>query len=241
MPQHNPVTYLHIDSEEVVSLSANTTGEFSVIADISIPEGWRYEFPRNEPIEFFAYTHESFTVTASSTETKSLSNNLVNSPALRDIDTGASETAITGPRSLVVWDDEDDIQTGVDSVDYDANEFTYTDSDAGDNPLEVFYLWGDSSQVEFRHYNPAEDEYEKRFQTTMRRFHESRVFDSDSYITFDNQFTAREKDHLKVTLKTDVDLTNWDVYDENQGGGPGTMTTYSYSDFAIPVRKIPTA
>lgn len=225
-------------TDEEVTLNTNTTGEFSEIIDIQVPKGYRYEFVKGHPITMFIYTHESFTVSASSTETKNLSNDLVNSPVMRDIETSSAETQIYGPRSLVVWDDEDDIQTGVDSVDYSADSFAYTDSDANANPLEVFYLFGDSSSVQFREYQPDEETFDVRYSDNIRAFHTTNVYDSTQMIQFGSTFTLEEKQHLKVAINTDVDLTNWDVYDENQGGGPGTMTTYSYSNFSIPVRKV---
>lgn len=233
-----PVT---IADGAVKSLSANTTGQFSHIVDIEVPHGEKWEFPatRNHGIQLYVYTHESKTVSATggSTGTVSLSNDLVNSPARRDIATSSSESSVTGPGSLVVWDDTDDIQTGVNSVDYDANEFDYTNSDASSDDLEVFYLWGDSSQVEFRSYDPAEEDFDKEFITSMRQFHEADVYNENSKVTFPHSFTLDEKQHLKVTVKTDVDLTNWDVFDDNQGGGPGNFTTYSYSYFSLPVKR----
>lgn len=234
------VSTINIDDTEVTT-SANATGEFSAIIDIQIPSGYRYEFVPGHPLEMYVPAHESATVSATggSTGTVSLSHDLVNSPAVRGVDTSASETEINGQRDLVVWDDQNDIQTGVASVDYDANEFDYTNSDGSADDLEVYYLWGDSAQVEFRTYTPDEERYEKELIKPMRSFHSGRVFSQESYITFPEPFTMMEKEHLKVSVKTNVDLSNWDVYNEGQSGSPGDFQTYSYADFSLPVRKVP--
>ena len=161
----------------------------------------------------------------------------MNSPALRVIDPSSSTTAITGPRSLVGWDNESDFQTGVNAVDYDANSFDYTTPDATDRPLEIYYLWGDSAQLEFRSYDRAEEEYQKELIKSVREFHEADVYNSNSRITFPESFTLREKEHLKLTLKTDVDLTNWDSFDSDNPNAVSGLDTYSYSYFKLPVIK----
>ena len=235
--RHEVTTVDIRDSE--VTLSTNTTDEFSAIVDIQVPAGYRWEFPGDKPIQFFAYTHESKSVSANSTETVNLSNDLVNSPAVRDVETGSAETSVTGQRSLVVWDDNDDIQTGVDSVNYSGNSFDYTNSDGSQDNLEVFYLWADTSQLEFRTYTPDEERFEKKWIGTMRQFHESQVYKRQSHITFDEPFTMLEKEHLKMHVKTPVDLTNWDVLGPSPSSSPGNFDTYSYSDLQIPVKKIP--
>ena len=228
------------DSE--VTLSTNTTGEFSAVVDIQVPHGQRWTFPSDSThgIEFYGYTHQSETVTTDSgTETVTLDNNLVNSPALRDIETSSSTTEITGPRSLVVWDNESDFQTGVNAVDYDANSFDYTTPSATDRPLEIYYLWGDSAQLEFRSYDRAEEEYQKELIKSVREFHEADVYNENSRISFPESFTLRSKEHLKLTLKTDVDMTNWDSFDSNNPNTVSGLDTYSYSYFKLPVIKQP--
>lgn len=234
--KNREISTLTIEDSEV-STQTNTTGEFSAIVDVQIPNGMRYEFPRGMPLEFFVYTHESASVSANSTDTVNLSNNLVNSPSLADIPTASAESGVSGPYSLVVWDDNDDIQTGVDSVDYTANTFDYTNSDGSQDNLEVWYLWGDSSQTEFRVYDETEESYSKENVTTQRQFHKAETFSKPSYITFSDDFVMTEKQHLKLSVKTDVDLTNWDVLGPNPSSSPGSFDTYGYSDFSIPVRK----
>jgi hypothetical protein len=64
------------------------------------------------------------------------------------------------------------------------------------------------------------------------------VFNTNAAITFSQPFTLDEKEHLKLTVKTDVDLTNWDTL-PGDSSSPGGVDTYSYSDFSIPVRKVP--
>lgn len=224
------------DSE--VSTFENVTGEFSTILDIQVPRGYRYEFVPTHPLEMYVPTHETFNQTANSTDTHTLSNNLVNSPALRDVETSASETAVSGPRSLVVWDDALDIQSGVASVDYDANEFTYTESNGANDDLEAYYLWGDSAQVEFRHYTPSEEDYDKQLIKSMRAFHQARVFSDESRISFPEPFTLMEREHLKITVKTDVDLSNWDAAPDS-ASTPGDFETYGFADLSLPVRKVP--
>lgn len=239
MPKDHEVTQISLADSEVTT-ATNTTGEFSNIIDIQVPAGMRYVFPSNWGMQMYVYTHESATVTTDSgTETVNLSNNIVNSPTVRDVPTSSSETSTTGQYSLVVWDDTDDIQTGVASVDYAANSFDYTTSDTTDDDLEIWYLWGDSAQVEFRRYTPSEEDYDKELIKTMREFHEADVFNTQSQITFGSQFSMREKEHLKVSVKTDVDLTNWDVIGPSPSSSPGDFTTYGYSDIRIPVKKVP--
>lgn len=236
--KNREVSTLQITDQEV-SLSSNLTGQFSTIADIQVPNGMRYEFPAGMGIECFIYTHESATVTTDSgTETVSLSNDLVNSPAVSDIPTSASNTASNGMYSLVVWDDESDIQTGVNSVDYDANSFDYTTPSATDRDLEVYYLWKDPSQLEFRTEPRSEESFDIEKSLSVRNFHEASVFNQNAAVTFSQPFTLDEKEHLKLTVKTDVDLTNWDTL-PGDGSSPGTVDTYGYSDFSIPVRKVP--
>lgn len=239
MPRGKPaVSTLEIDDQEV-TLSANSTGSFSEIIDIQVPHGHRYEFPATQPLELYAYTHESGSVSSNSTDTVSLSNNLVNSPALRDIPTSnGGENSITGQYSLVVWDDNDNIQSEVDSVDYSGNSFDYTNSDGSKDNLEIYYLWQDASQVEFRRYTPDLESYEIVHQKPMRAFHEASVFSGDSQITFPESFTLNEKEHLKVMVKTGVDLTRWDNFNANNAYSPNDLDTYSYSDFSFPVRRI---
>jgi hypothetical protein len=236
MPRNAGVKTVSIADPEV-SLQTNTTGEFSNIIDIQVPQGETWTFPSSEShgLEMYVYTHESTTV--SGTQTVTLSNNIINSPARRDVDTSAAETQITGPRSLVVWDEDTSsgIQTGVDSVDYDANEFDYSETNGGN--LEYYYLPGDSSQVEFRKYNAVEEDYDKVFQTSMRAFHESDVYNKNSRITFPDSFSLREKEHLKVSVKTDVDLARWLNFDASNPYTPGSVDTWSYSYFKLPVIK----
>lgn len=236
----NNVETVQIDDQEV-TLQENTTGEFSSIIDIQVPQGQTWTFPSDTEhgVEMFIYTHEQFSQSASSTDTHSLSNNLVNSPSRRDVETSSSETQVTGPRSLIVWDDDtaQAFQTGVASVDYSANTFDYTDSDGNTSNLETYYLWGDSAQVEFRSYDRAEENYDKELIKSMREFHEADVYNVNSRITFPESFTLREKEHLKITVKTDVDLTNWNDYDSNNVHSPNSLDTWSYSYFKLPVIK----
>lgn len=240
----NEIQSLGIDDREV-TLSENTTGQFSAVIDIEVPKGYRYVFPGGEPVEMFIPVHESQTVTTDNgTETVNLSNDLVDSPSVRNVPTSSSETATSGHYDLVVWDDTLGDQTGVASVDYSGNSFDYTTGDTTDDDLNFWYLWGDSSQVEFRHYTPDEEEYEKELSTSMRRMHKSSTFSRTGYVTYDNQFTMLEKEHLKVHIKTDVDLTDWGVYDASADNwvdstSPGTTDTYSYADFSFPVKRVP--
>lgn len=235
-----PVTTINLGDQEV-STQTNTTGEFSSIVDIQVPNGYRYEFVPNQTLEMFIPTHESTTVTTDSgTETVNLSNNLVNSPSVRDVETSSSNTSVSGPRSLVVWDDQSDIQTGVNSVDYDANSFDYTTPDTTDRDLEVYYLWGDQAQVELRHYVPSEEDYDKELIKSMRSFHSADVYTTDGRITFSEPFTAMEKEHLKVTVKTDVDLSNWDATaGDGSSDTPGDIETHGFPRMSIPVRRVP--
>lgn len=225
-----------------VTTSENTTGEFSTIIDIEVPRGYRYEFVPGQPLQMYVPTHETFSQGASATDTHNLSNNIVNSPALRDVETSSSETEIKGPRSLVVWDDEGnhDFQTGVNSVDYAGNSFDYTDSNNAGGDLEVYYLWVDSAQVEFRHYTPSEEDYDKQLIRSMRSFHQANVHDRPGWIRFPEPFTMMEREHLKVTVKTDVDLSNWDAQSgDGSSNTPGDIETYGYPDLSLPVRKVP--
>lgn len=235
-----PVTTVNLEDQEV-STFENVTGEFSDIVDIQVPKGYRYEFVPTQTLEMFIPTHESVTVTTDSgTETVNLSNNLVNSPSVRDVETSSSNAAVSGPRSLTVWDDQSDIQSGVESVDYDANSFDYVTPDATDRDLEVYYLWGDQAQVELRHYTPAEEDYDKELIKSMRSFHAADVYSHDGAITFPEPFTLMEKEHLKVTVKTDVDLTNWDAHaGDGSSDTPGDFETHGHPRVSIPVRRVP--
>lgn len=231
------VSTVSIDDSEVDTFE-NVTGEFSTIIDIQVPRGYRYEFVPGHPMEMYVPTHETFTQTASATDTHALSNNLVNSPAIRDVEESSSETQISGPRDLVVWDEEEGFQTGVAAVDYANNAFDYTDSDTNGHDLQAYYLWGDSAQVEFRHYTPSEEDYDKQLIKSMRSFHQARVFSDESRIRFPEPFTLMEREHLKVTVKTDVDLSNWDASPDDSST-PGSIETYGYADLSLPVRKVP--
>lgn len=243
-----PVTYIDI-GEEIVTTSTNTTSQFSEIVDIQIPEGYKYEFPAGKGISMYVRTHETATVTTDSgTETVSLSNDLVNSPTVRDIpgssgssSTGdQSNTSTSGAYSLVVWDDQSDIQTGVESVNYSGDSFDYTTPDTTDRDLEIFYLWGDPSQLEFRTYTGTEEEFDKKAITTMRELHLADVYLRQEQVTFSESFTLREDEHLKVHVNTGVDLSNWDAQPgDGSSSTPGDFETYGYSNFQIPVRRIP--
>lgn len=228
------------DSE--VSLSSNTTGQASEIIDVKVPQGYRYEFPA-EPkphgIQLFMMTHEQ-TTAPTGTNTISLSNDLVNSPSRRDVGTSGGETATSGASSLVVWDDDSGVatQTEVDAVDYDADTYDYTNSTGTASTHEVFYLWGESSEIEFRHYQKDLQDFDHVGGGTAREFHLSSVFSDEEKVAFGRRFTVNEKEHLKVYLNSSVDLTNWDAV--NSGDGPGSnVDTRSYSYFELPVRKTP--
>lgn len=240
MPQHqHEVTTINLD-DQGVSTFTNTTGEFSNIIEIEVPSGYRYEFPTGHPVEAFVYTHESDTVSSgASNATTNLSNNLVNSPAVRDVPANGSESALSGPRDLVVWDDQEGSQVDVDAVDYSANTFDYSDTGAAESDLQIWYLWGDSSQVEFRSYTATEESYDKELIRSMRQFHSANTLNRNGYVTFQSPFTLMEKEKLAVTVKTGVDLTDWDTRDTS-AISPGSHTSiYGYSDVNIPVRKIP--
>lgn len=227
-------------SDQGVTTQTNTTGEFSNIIDIEVPAGYRYEFPTNHTIEAFIYNHETTTVSSGATdETQNLSNNLVNSPAVRDIPANGSETALGGPRDLVVWDDEESSQVDVDAVDYDANTFDYSDTGTAESDLQVWYLWGDSAQVEFRSYTATEESYDKELIRSMRHFHQADTLNRHGRVAFQSPFTLMEKEKLSVSVKTDVDLTNWDTTADSAISPGSHSGIYGYSDITIPVRKIP--
>lgn len=241
MPQHqHEVTTINLD-DQGVSTFTNTTGEFSNIIEIEVPSGYRYEFPTQHSVEAFVYTHETDTVASGATDaTTTLSNNLVNSPAVRDIPADGSESAISGPRDLTVWDDEAGSQVDVDAVDYDANTFDYSDTGSAESDLQVWYLWGDSSQVEFRSYTATEESYDKELIRSMRHFHNANTINRNGYVTFQSPFTLMEKEKLAVSIKTDVNLDNWDARPDDGELSPGSHTgIHGYSDVHIPVRKIP--
>lgn len=237
-----PVTTVSLSDEEV-STSENTTGQFSEIVDIQVPEGFKYEFPSREPIGLWVYVHESKTNVGTGTNEVTLSNDLVNSPSVAGVPTSVDDsTAQPGQYSLVIWDDDRDQQTGVDAVDYAGDHFDYNNQSGTTSDLELFYLWGDSSQVEFRSYTGTEESFKKRKIDAMRNFHLAEVFRQPEMIAFDNSFTLREKHHLKIHVKTGVDLANWD--DQPGDGaantvGDGDIEMYSYSDIHVPVRRIP--
>lgn len=240
MPQHqHEVTSINLD-DQGVSTFTNTTGEFSNIIEIEVPSGYRYEFPTGHSVEAFVYNHEVTTASSGATdEEQTLSNNLVDSPAMRSVPAAGSESEIVGPHDLVVWDDEEGSQVDVDAVDYTANTFDYSDSGAAESDLQVWYLWGDSAQVEFRNYSATEESYDKELIRSMRHFHSANTLNRNGYITFQSPFTLMEKEKLAVSIKTDVDLTNWDVRSES-AISPGSHTgVHGYSDVHIPCKKIP--
>lgn len=227
-------------SDQGVSTQTNTTGEYSNIIEIEVPSGYRYEFVPNHTIEMFVYTHETATVSSgASNAAQSLSNNLVNSPAVREVPASSSESAISGPRDLVVWDDEEGAQVDVDAVDYDANTFEYSDTGAAESDLQIWYLWGDSAQVEFRSYTATEESYDKELIRSMRHFHSADTLNRNGRVSFQSPFTLMEKEKLAISVKTDVDLGNWDVTSESAISPGSHSGIYGYSDVTIPVRKVP--
>jgi len=220
-------------SDTAVSTSENITGEKSQIIDIRVPKGERWIVPGNEGLEMFLMVHEQFTTDGSggSDETFNLSNDLANSPVVSDADDSQSsagaEVDANGAADLVVYDEG--VQKAVVSVDYDGDSFDYADADT-DSTLDVYYLWGDSSQIEGRKYDKVLESYSVPFASTAARMHRANVYDDKQKQTFQNQVTLQEKEHLRFVVTTDVDLANWAAYD---GGGPNSTT--SYSRVAIPV------
>lgn len=241
-PSQVPVTTLSIGDQEVTT-SANSTNAFSEIIDIQVPQGFKYEFPSDRGLSMYVLLHESITGAGTGTNTQTLGNDLVNSPTVADVPTGNDDsTEVSGRHDLVIWDDGRDYQTSVDTVDYDANSFDYNNQSGDPSDLEVYYLWGDPSQLEFRTYGGTENEsgFEKKAITTMREFHMANVYSKDERVTFSDSFVLRQDEHLKVEVKTAVDLANWDAQvGDGSSSTPGDIETYSYSNFQIPVRRIP--
>lgn len=208
-----------------VTLSQNQTGDFSEVIDVEIPEGYRYEFPSTRPMELFMFTHESKTTngTAGTTETFALANDLINSPAMSDAPVSA------GQADLVLF--EDGTQVAPDSVNYSADEFTFTNNTGG-STLDVYYLWGDPSKIEARAYDTTLESYDVVVGETANALHSAKTFSELEQITYNNNFVLRESEHLQFHINTSVDLSNWEVVD-----GSGPNGTDSPSNMRLPVYK----
>lgn len=217
-----------------VTLSTPTAGQPSEMADIRIPKGYVYAFTDEQPVKAFLYTHEQFTTdgTNGNAETFNLTNNIVQS-AGRSQETagaGAGEVNTQGAQNLVLYDSGTQVQPN--TIDFGANQFTY--EDAGSNStLDVYYLWGEGSEVVLRHYDTAQESYDERVADTVRGFHTPNPYDRTEAPTVQGKFEVTSKQRLKLFLTAAVDMTNWDAIN---GGGPNNTTSFSY--FELPCYKI---
>lgn len=219
---------VEIDGSEV-SLSVNRTGEFSEIIDIRVPANYRYIFPANKPIEMYLMAHEQLSHGGTGDETFNLSNDLLDAAGLPDANTSGSGNSDSGHRDLVVYDSGS--QTAIKSVDYSNDKFTYNKGSS--TTLDVYYTWGDSSEIQAFEKSANLDQQKQRFGSTAAAMHSAKPFSDNEAVTFGNQFELGPKERLKFYLNTSVDLTNWDDFDS---GGPNSTQSYSY--FRVPVYKL---
>lgn len=121
-------------AKQDLSLSANTPGEKSVVAEIGPLDRPLFLRP-DKPLRFALVAHFQDTTndTADDTETFTLGHELI-------------ETNAT-PQDFVLY--EGDQRVEPDSVDYQNNSFTYTD-DGTNNRLHAYYAVGTQAEVEFR-------------------------------------------------------------------------------------------
>lgn len=206
-----------------VSLSANRPSDFSEIIDIQVPKNYEYVFPSDRPLELFVFAHEQFSHDGTTT-TYSLSHDLVDSPSL-----STAPGTGSGRHDLVLY--EDGTQVSPSNVDYANDTFEYDGGAAA--TLDVYYVWDASSQINARWESTNGEEHKRRFSGTVSQFHTAKTFSRQQDATFNNRFRAKEKEHVRFFINTDVDLTNWDALD---GDGPNGSESYSW--FRIPVYTI---
>lgn len=238
MSQRHPtgVTYITENSDHV-SLSSNRTGEMSEFLEIQTPAGKRFEYPGNGRIELFVQTHEQFSGDGSDPQTLSLSNKVADSPALAG--DGGSDGEDTSPpgsgqADVVVYVDGSRVTP--DAVRYDShgsnpNEVDVDTSSNNGDDVDVYYLFGDSGQIQGRWYRSHEERYNEVLGSTPGEVHTAKTFSKEERITFNQTFTAAAKERLKFLINTDVDLENWNALNND-----GPNSTSAYSSFSIPVR-----
>ena len=214
-----------------VTTRANRTGEFTDIVEIQVPRGYIYAFPGNKPIQAYFMVHEQFNSSVSAGQTYELDHNIVEAPNLGQR-TGAadSQTEASGHDSLVLYDNG--TQVLPEDVDFDEDEFTYQ-SDNADNDLDVYYTWGESSELRAKTYTTDFERHEQVMGTTVRKFHQSNLYNRTERETFANEFALNEKEWLKIEISTGVDLDEWDAISAD---GPNDTSSYSY--FQLPVYKL---
>lgn len=141
-----------MDKQEAIDALQNATGskqrlkrqDFDLMGDVAGKRTQIASFEaesvvvfRESSIRLMFVVHESFTTDGSgNAQTFGLSNNII-------------DTANTAPFVLY----SDDASASADSVDYDADEFTYTDGGAAED-LDVFYVARDPVQVEIEKSAP---------------------------------------------------------------------------------------
>lgn len=218
--------------KQFVSTQSNTTGEFSEIIEVQAPAGKEFQFHENDSIQLFAYTHEQFTHGGTGVETFNLTNDLVNSPSVTDVPTGESENAHSGRYDIVVWDNNQGNQVGVESVDYANDSFDY-DSNATPD-LDVYYLWQDTSKLRAEAYVANEQSYAPVYGNSFSALHSVQLGSSNERQTFRNSFKLGPKEKLKFFVNTQVDLENWD--DTSSGSGPNSSNSFSYLRLPVTIR-----
>jgi hypothetical protein len=222
---------IEIDGSEV-TLSVNRTGNFSEIIDIRVPANYRYIFPADKPIEMYLMAHEQFSHGGTGDETFNIPNDLLDAAGLPNANTSGSSNSDSGHRDLVVYDSGS--QTAIKSVDYANDKFVYN-SGSG-TTLDVYYTWGDSSEIQAFEKSANLDEQKQRFGSTAAAVHSAKPFSDNEAVTFGNQFELGPKERLKFYVNTSLDLENW----EHVSGGNGPNSTDSYSYFRIPAYKLKT-
>lgn len=225
-----------------VTTQANRTDAMSEIIDIQTPAGKQFDYPATQGIEMFLMTHESFTTsaTAGTATTHALSNDLVDSPRLsgsKDPATG-DDTAPPGSGAADLVAYEDGSQVTPDTVHYDTNEVTYTNSTAS-STLDVYYVWGDSSLIEGRWYQANEESYDQVFGATGGQMHTTKTFSDEGRVTFMNSFEAGPKDRLKFLINSSVDLTNWNSNTSDQADPTSGASSFSHIRIPVTSRNAP--
>ena len=219
-----------------VSVEQNRTGDFSTFMTVRVPKGYRYVFPSDKSLELFVPTHESFDTDGSGTQqTFSLSHDLADSPAAAGSpdSTGVdSSPPSRGQADLVLYSDGSRVTP--DQVDYDNNQFDYTDGGAVET-LDVYYLWKDGSQVNARWESRNGEQHKRVFGSTAAAGHTVKTFSDLEEMKFQNRFEADEKERVRFMINADVSLANWYAGMGDFDSGPNGTRSHAY--VRIPVYK----